>query len=164
MSGLCFKREEESRLTSEQALADELQIVAFTVAEGEYAVNILDVQEINRLPWITRVPKTPAFMEGVINLRGDVIPVIDMHKRLGLASFESTDKTRVVIVSVGDIKVGIIVDEVLEVLRLPKQDIEPPPSAGSGASEFLQGVGKMGNRLLLLMDLEQLLGITNAGN
>jgi len=151
-------------MASAQTLQDELQVVAFTVAGGEFAVNILEVQEINRLPSITRVPRTPSYMEGVINLRGNVIPVVDLHKRLGLPSGENTDKTRVVIVNVHDIKVGMIVDEVLEVLRLSQHNIEPPPSTGGQNPEFLEGVGKMGNRLLMLVNLEQLLGIANSVN
>lgn len=138
---------------------EDLQLVVFTIDTGEYAFNILDVHEIIRLAEITRVPRTPAYVEGVINLRGNVIPVIDLHKRLGLPAGKPTDKTRIVIVQVQGIKAGMIVDEVLEVLQLSSQDVEPAPAARDN-TEFLQGVGKVGDRLLLLVDLERLLGLS----
>lgn len=138
--------------------SDELQLVAFSLAGEEYAVDILYVQEINRLLNITRVPKAPYYIEGVINLRGNVVPVIDLRKRFSLPPREITDRTRIIIIKIREITVGIIVDSVLEVLRIPSSAVEPPPGlTGAVDQEFLHGVGKLNERLLILLNLEKVI-------
>lgn len=142
--------------------ADEIQLVVFTLRMGEqvceYGVPITQVQEINRLTTPTKLPKAPAFVEGVINLRGKVIPVIDLKKRFDMETGEYTDNSRIIVVDVDGRTVGIIVDEVNEVLRIPLADVEPPPSFIEGvAVDYLKGVGKLGDRLLVLLDLHRIL-------
>lgn len=134
------------------------QFVVFKLGQEEYGVDIMQVNTIERMMPITRVPKAPDFVEGVINLRGEIIPVIDLKKRFGLASGEVTADTRIIIVMLDDLRVGMIVDSATEVVQLPQDSIEPPPSvAGNISSDFLEGVGKIGDRLLIILNLEKIL-------
>jgi purine-binding chemotaxis protein CheW len=121
-------------------MAQEIQLVVFKLAGAEYGLPIHQVQEINRLTDITKLPQTPWFMEGVINLRGKVIPVVDLRKRFGL-SVTNTDETRIIIVDVEHHTVGVIVDDVAEVLRLSTDEIEPPPANFIMDDDYLQGLG-----------------------
>ena len=140
------------------------QLVTCRVDREEYAIDILSVQEINRMVEITRVPKAPSFVEGVINLRGRIIPVLDLRRRFGLPEAEHTEGSRIVVVTVRGRVIGLIVDCVMEVLRIPKSRIEPPPSMGSTAgTEFTQGVGKINDRLLTVLDLDRLLATSENG-
>ena len=107
---------------------------------------------------ITRVPKAPQFVEGVINLSGDIVTVIDLKKRFDLPKREETDNTRIIIVNVEDITVGMIVDSATEVIQLPHNAIEMAPSIVAGIdADFLQGVGKIGDKLLIILDLLKIL-------
>ena len=134
-----------------------LQLVSFTLGDEEYAVDILKVREIIRVPNITRVPHAPSFVEGVINLRGKVIPVIDLRKRFGLETGSHTKGTRIVVLELERL-IGMIVDGVSQVLRLSADNVEPPPPIVSGISaEYLKGVGKIDERLLILLDVEKIL-------
>ena len=135
---------------------DILQLVSFKIGEEEFGVDILKVQEINRLVEITRVPRSPDFVEGVINLRGKVIPIIDLRKRFMMEARESDKDTRIVVVDIEGHVMGMIVDGVSEVLRLPKDTIEPPPDiATSVDSEYIQGVAMLEDRLLIFLDLSK---------
>lgn len=137
---------------------DLCQFVTCRIAQEEFALDVLSVQEINRMVEVTRVPKAPYFVEGVINLRGRIIPVLDLRRRFGLPASDRTDDSRIMVVLVRQRMVGLIVDEVVEVLRLPRLSIEPPPSVGSSAgAEFTQGVGRIDDRLLIVLDLNRLL-------
>ncbi len=145
----------ETRVEREE---DILQLVTFHVGEEEFGVDILDVREINRMMEITRVPHAPEFVEGVINLRGQVIPVVDLRKRFGLAAAERDKSARIVVVELGDKVVGFLVDSVSEVLRVPRSMVEPPPPIVGGIdSEYIRGVVKLDDRLLILLDLHRLL-------
>ncbi|RMH09568.1 MAG: chemotaxis protein CheW [Nitrospirae bacterium] len=135
-----------------------LQVVSFDIGTEEYAVDILAVQEIIRMVEITKVPKAPYYVEGVINLRGKVIPIIDLRLRFGLPPAERTKETRIVVVDVSDIILGLIVDSVTEVIRIPSSLIEPPPNGKQGGAEFHKGIGRINGRLLILLDLDRLLG------
>lgn len=135
----------------------ELQLVVFALAKEEYGLPITKVQEINRLVPITKLPQTPAFMEGIINLRGRIIPVVDLRKRFGIAITEHTDDTRIIIVEVNGQIVGITVDAVNEVVRLPVQNIESAPPTFVLDAQYIQGVGKMEDRLLILLDIDKVL-------
>ncbi|EFI35717.1 CheW protein [Desulfonatronospira thiodismutans ASO3-1] len=138
--------------------ADLLQMVTFNIGGEEFGVEILTVQEIIRMMQITKVPKAPDFVEGVINLRGKVIPVIDLRKRFGLDSRGHDKNTRIVVVEINKMIVGFIVDSVSEVLRIPADTVEPPPPVVAGLdSEYISGVGKLEDRLLILLDLDRLL-------
>lgn len=136
------------------------QLVSFRLGEEEFAVDILKIQEIIRIVEVTCIPKSPDFVEGVINLRGRVLPVIDLRKRFGLPS-EKTDKnTRIIVMDIGGRIVGFIVDAVSEVLRLPASSIEPaPPMIGGIDSDYIKGVGKLENRLLILLDVCRILDV-----
>jgi purine-binding chemotaxis protein CheW len=143
-------------------MADEIQLVVFTLKNSstvcEYGVPITKVQEIIPMTIPTRLPQAPAFVEGIINLRGRIIPIIDLKKRFEMGSSEVTSETRSVVVEVEGHTVGIIVDEVSEVLRLATENIEPAPSIIGGiAAEYLTGVGKVDDRLLILLDMDKIL-------
>jgi purine-binding chemotaxis protein CheW len=140
----------------------EIQLVVFTLMNGsnhsEYGVPITQVQEIIRFTQPTKLPKSPSFMEGVINLRGKVISVIDLKKRFDMEVEDYTDNTRIIVIDINGHTLGIIVDEVNEVLRLSLSDIEPPPTIIGGiTAEYLRGVGKLGDRLLVILDLQKIL-------
>lgn len=141
--------------------SDEIQLVVFKLGREEYGVSILQVQEIKRMTDITRVPHTPDYIKGVINLRGSVLPVLDLRRRLNLQDQEDTDDTRIIIVKVEEITVGMIVDSVSEVTALSKENIESPNSVVGGISaNYLSGVGKQEDRLLILLNLVELIGIS----
>lgn len=138
--------------------AELLQLVSFFIGNEEFAVDILYVQEINRMSQVTKVPNSPDFVDGVINLRGRVIPVIDLRLRLGMPKKESDKNTRIIVMEVTGKTVGFIVDSVNEVLRIPKNVTEAPPDLAVGVnSEFIKSVGKLEDRLLILIDLEKIL-------
>ena len=135
------------------------QLVSFHVGTEEFAIDILGVQEIIRMVELTPVPNAPHYVEGVINLRGKVIPILDLRARFGLPAGERTKETRVIVVDISDTILGFIVDSVQEVLRLPEDLIEPPPTTGRGGSaEFHKGIGRVEGRILILLDMNQLIG------
>ena len=137
-------------------ISGELQLVSFNIGSEEFGVDILKVQEINRMVEITRVPQAPHYVEGVINLRGKVIPIIDLRKRFGLELKEQDKNTRIVVVDIGGNIMGMIVDSVSEVLRLPANTVEPPPDLVTGInSEYINGVAKLEDRLLIFLDLSK---------
>ncbi len=135
-----------------------LKLVSFNIGNEEFAVDILIVQEINRMIEVTKVPNAPEFVEGIINLRGKVIPIIDLRSRLGMPPKEYDGRTRIIVVEIDSKVIGFIVDSVSEVLRIDESITEPPPSAVAGIdSEFITAVGKLDDRLLILLDLERIL-------
>lgn len=139
---------------------DEIQVVAFQLGQEEYAVEILNVQEINRLLDITRVPRAEHHIEGVVNLRGNIIPVINLHHKFNLQPSGNEEDKRIIVFQFDDVKAGIIVDEVSEVLRLRTADIEDTESVyGSITAEHIRGVAKVDGRLLILLDLHKLLDL-----
>ncbi|MDL2285674.1 chemotaxis protein CheW [Desulfovibrio sp. OttesenSCG-928-F07] len=138
---------------------DELiQLVTFSIGEEEFGVDILVVSEIIRTMEITKVPRAEEFVEGVINLRGKVIPIIDLRRRFSLVSKEYDKNTRIIVIEISNMIVGFVVDSVSEVLRIPSSTVEPPPAVVAGVdSEYISGVGKLHDRLLILLDLDKLL-------
>ncbi len=148
------KAQKEKKAQTEELL----QLVSFNIGQEEFGLDIKSIQEINRMVEITRVPNAPDFVSGVINLRGKVIPIVDLRKRFGFSSKESDKNTRIIVVELHNIVVGFVVDAVREVLRIPRSVIEPPPSIVAGiGSEYITAVGKLENRLLILLDLERIL-------
>ncbi|MEM7629349.1 MAG: chemotaxis protein CheW [Planctomycetota bacterium] len=136
---------------------EQLQLVTFEVAGEEFAVDILRVQEINRMMELTRVPQSPPEVEGVINLRGRIIPVLDLRRRFGMPAAERTDHNRIVVVDINGRVLGFIVDRVHEVLRIDSSIVEPAPEMVSSIdSDFIAGVGKLDDRLIILLELERL--------
>lgn len=140
---------------------EELQLVAFKLNKEEYGVSILYVQEIKRLTEITRVPYTPDFIKGVMNLRGSVLPVIDLKKRLGLAESPYSEDTRIIIVKIDEISIGMIVDSVTEVLEIEPDHIEAPEAvvdSNDAGNNFISGVGNLDNRLIIMLNLNEIIG------
>ncbi len=138
----------------------EEQLVVFTLADESYAVDIATVQEILRMQHITKVPRAPEFVEGVSNLRGRVIPVVDLRKRFGLPVTEHGNATRIVVVEINGQTIGIIVDGVSEVLRIQSDAIEPPsPVVTTIDSEYLRGIAKVDDRLIILLSLDKVLSV-----
>jgi chemotaxis signal transduction protein len=139
----------------------EVQLVTFLLGDEEYGIPISQIQEIDRIAKITKVPKAAEFIEGITNLRGEVIPVLDTRKRFDLEVKPSDDRTRIIIVDLGGIKTGLVVDSVREVLNLAKKDIAPPPEAIASAidQQFISGIGKVdaGKRMIVLLDVERIL-------
>ena len=138
----------------------ELQLAIFVIGNEEFGVDISQVIEIIKLTSITPIPKASSFIEGIMDLRGRILPVIDLAKRLTLKSRPHSEKTRIVVVEIEKNIIGMIVDEVTEVLRLPKEDIEDIPHILGGIIQHscIKGIGKLGNeRLLILIDLAEVL-------
>ena len=146
---------EDERESVEEA---HLQLVTFGVGTEEFAVNILQVQEINRMMIITQVPESPECVEGVINLRGRIIPVVDLRKRFAMALKEYAQSSRIIVVEVDHLVLGFIVDCVHEVLRIDRKIVETTPSITSTSkdSTYIQGIGKLEDRLLILLNLSRL--------
>jgi purine-binding chemotaxis protein CheW len=135
-----------------------MQLVSFRLAEEEYGIEITKIREIILMGEITRVPQTPHYVKGLINLRSTVIPVIDLRTRFGLPEEELTDESRIMVLHVGTKTIGIIVDAVSEVLRVTQDQMAPPPPTVAGlGQEYLTGLVKLEDRLLILLDIEKLL-------
>ncbi len=151
----------DAKKTLAQQSIDEVQLVTFSINTEEYGIRIMQVQEINRISEITGVPRSPYFIDGMTNLRGNVIPVISIRKLFGLKDKPVDDRTRIIIVDLGGNKTGLRVDQVNEVLRLERRDIEKTPSAVTlgGANLYMQGVCKINNgkRIVILLNVEKIL-------
>lgn len=154
--------ESEQEKTLAQQSMDEVQLVTFSINREEYGIRIMQVQEINRAAEITSVPRAPEFVDGMTNLRGSVIPVINIRSLFGLEDREVDDRTRIIIVDIGGNKTGLRVDLVNEVLRLSKQDIETTPGivTSNGINNYMEGVCKIddGKRMVLMLNMEKILG------
>ncbi|MFQ5500137.1 MAG: chemotaxis protein CheW [Candidatus Zixiibacteriota bacterium] len=152
----------EKKDGQQSAGSDELlQLVSFNIGSEEFGVDILKVQEINRMVEITKVPQAPSYVEGVINLRGKVIPIVDLRKRFNLEIKEYDKNTRIVVVDISGNIMGMVVDSVSEVLRLPASTIEPPPEIVTGInSEYIKGVAKLEDRLLIFLDLSMVIDVS----
>lgn len=136
----------------------DLKVIVFRLQDEEYGVDVSQVLSIERMEHITRVPKTAEFVKGVINLRGVVTPIIDLRSRFGLEATPYTDSTRIIIVSVEGVDVGLIVDSANDVLDIPVDAIEPPPEVVGGVeATYLHGVAKLEKRLLILLNLNKVL-------
>jgi purine-binding chemotaxis protein CheW len=138
----------------------EHQLVVFELANEHYGVEISAVESIIKMQTITVVPHAPDFVEGVTNLRGSVLPVIDLRKRFCLALQEINKSSRIVVVTIEGVKVGMIVDAVSEVLRISDEAIEPPPPMVTSVdTAFITGIAKVGDRLVILLDLPRVLSL-----
>lgn len=140
-------------------MGEEIKVIVFKLGSEEYGIEVDKVQTIERMLPITRVPKTYTFVRGVINLRGVVIPVIDLRGRFGLEETEYTDQTRIIIVVVNEMEVGFIVDSANDVIDLNTDRIESPPEVVGGIkAKYLDGVAKIGDdRLLIMLNLSEVL-------
>ena len=135
-----------------------LQFVTFTLNNEDYAVDILSVQEINRITEITKVPNSPDYVEGVVNLRGKVIPVINLRKKFGFSEKAIDETSRIIIMDIKGITYGVIVDSVSEVLRVPSSTVEAtPPMSADANSKYIKGLAKLDNRLIILINIDELI-------
>jgi purine-binding chemotaxis protein CheW len=135
-----------------------LQLVSFRIGAEEFGVDILKVQEINRMLQVTSLPNAPEYVVGMINLRGKVIPVVSLRQRFGMEPKETDKHTRIIVMELGGKVFGFVVDAVSEVLRIPKGVTEPPPPFVTGShNHYITGVGRLEDRLLTLVDLETLM-------
>ena len=142
----------------------QLQLVSFTVGEELFAVDILRVQEINRMMALTKVPQSPSGVEGVINLRGRIIPVLDLRVQFGFPKSDQNDQTRIIVVEVSGNTIGFVVDSVHEVMRIQSSIVEPNPQMGTSIdSSYVSGVAKLDEQLLILLELENLLSAESLG-
>ncbi len=145
-------------MTGDQAR--QIQVIVFKLGDVEFAVPIVQAVRIVRLSPITRVPRAPSFLEGVINVEGDIIPVVDLKKRFSLAHAPFGPKARVLVVEAGEQPVGMLVDRVREILLLPPEAIESPPAMIADINGvFLTGVARLKDRLLIILDLVNVLSL-----
>ncbi|SET47445.1 purine-binding chemotaxis protein CheW [Salinibacillus kushneri] len=136
------------------------KVIVFQLNEEQYGVDITQVISIEKLTEITKVPKTSDFIKGIINIRGEITPIIDLKDRLQIGRSEYTDDTRVLIVQMNDVQVGLIVDSASDVIDIDEGSIDPPPKVIGGVSEtFIIGVAKLKERLLILLDMEHVLDL-----
>lgn len=144
--------------TDELVNSEVQQLVSFMLDEVEYGVDILCVHEILRFPDITRLPNTPDFIKGVINLRGNVIPVVDVRIRFGFPVGEVTDLTRIIVIETNGKQVGLLVDNVHQVVRIPMTSIDPPSDLITGMSEdFISGIGRLKDRLIVILNMSNII-------
>ena len=151
--------------TTVQAGTVELKhFISFSVGEEEYGLELLRVKEVIRAREITWIPRVPSFVKGIINLRGDVIPVIDLRERFGLSEREHSASTRVIVVEVRGRLVGMVVDSASQSVRIPAAQIEPPPPVlGGMVQAYIAGVGKVDDRLIVLLDADSVLTVVEHG-
>ena len=143
-----------------KAIMEDVQVAAFKLLKEEYGVNILNVQEIKVLTDITRVPFAPDYIKGVINLRGSVLPVIDLKRRIGLEDAPYTDATRIIIMKIGEFSIGMIVDAVTEVLTISGRDINPAKDVSDSTSNrFVNSIGNMDARLIIMLNLDEIVDL-----
>lgn len=150
-------------MSENNGVTGERQLVVFDLNEEAYGVDISQVREIIRMQEITRVPRAPEFIEGVINLRGKVIPVVDLRARFSMPGTERTDEHRIVVVDVDGQDIGMVVDAVTEVSRVPSNSIEPPSSViTTDDSEYLTGIVKTDDKLIILLDIAKVISDSEA--
>ena len=156
---MCIKNEAKGEIiVSENVSNHDLKVIVFQLKDEEYAIPVQQVRSIERMQYITRVPRVADFVKGVINLRGVVTPIIDLRKRFGIEEVSYTESTRIIIVGVNDMEVGLIVDAANDVIDISDGQIEPPPEVvGSIEAEYLNGVVKLEKRLLILLNLDKVL-------
>ena len=134
-----------------------IQLVGFRLDNEDYAIAITKIQEIILMKPITRIPQVPDFIEGLINLRGSVIPIVNLRKRFGLPPREIDDETRTIVVNVHEKTVGCVVDAVTQVMRINRDQIQPPPLGVMAVNhQYLAGLAKLDDRLLIILDIDKL--------
>ena len=145
--------------------AENAQVVSFRLSNEEYGLDITRVQEIILMGQITEIPEVPDYICGLCNLRGTVIPIVDLRRRFGLATADATEQTRIIVVNARDHTFGIVVDGVSEVLRLDPDQIEPPPTGLLGLDQvYIKGLVKMRDKIMILLNLEGILGHDDQAN
>jgi len=149
-----------SETTSKDINEEVNLMIGFTIGGEDYGVDIQTVKEVIRITQITRLPKAPLFVKGVINLRGDIIPIIDLREKFGFNRQEYVNSSRIIVTEMKGKSVGMVVDSVTSVIRLNQDDIDPPPPLVGGLSEeYLNGVGKFGGKLIVLLNIDRILSM-----
>ncbi len=149
----------DKQATSSSAATESMQLVSFHLADETYGVEITTIREIILMCEITKVPQTPHYIEGLINLRSSVIPVMDLRTFFGLPTGELTDASRIMVINVGERTMGVVVDGVDEVLRIQRDEIAPPPpTVACLGRDYLNGLVRLEEELLILLDIEKILG------
>jgi purine-binding chemotaxis protein CheW len=147
-------------LFSEHDGADFQELLCFRVADEKYAINIMEIKEIIKPREVTEVPRVPPYVSGVLSLRGIIIPVFNMHKRLGHVVMKVSGKERIIVVKKGEEFCGVMVDEVIQVVRISFATIEPPPAVLDGIDrDFVDGIGRFDGHMLILLNLEKVLDL-----
>ena len=145
-------------VSDEEEIEEPLEILCFMLANEEYAVDIMEIKEVIKVPEMTEVPRVPEFILGIISLRGTIIPVFDLRKRLGLKTKEMSRSTKIIIASDNGRNLGMVVDKVTQVARISGKKLEPPPPVIGGVeAEYIQGLGRFRERLLILLNLQKVL-------
>ncbi|HNR87224.1 MAG TPA: chemotaxis protein CheW [Spirochaetota bacterium] len=148
-----------------ESVASSLQVVCFKVGREEYGIDILKVQEILKVPKITVLPKSAEYIKGVIDLRGKVIPIIDLGKRFGIEMGGDLRSSRVIVVDVKGKRIGLAIDAVSHVAKIDAKDIEPPPPVVKGISgRYIAGIGKLGQDFVVILDIDQIFMIEELKN
>lgn len=138
-------------------MADYKQYVRLLLGEDKYGIDIMDIEEILRMVDITTVPKAPSFVEGIINLRGKVIPIVDLRKKLSIAASDFTASTRIIVINLSGRKIGFIVDNVEDVLRVDSDMVDRAPAASTGAdNKYIQGVAKTPKEMVIILDVHKI--------
>ncbi|MBU1078470.1 MAG: chemotaxis protein CheW [Spirochaetes bacterium] len=149
---------EEGEREGENYLEAEIQLVVFTVKEVEYAININSIFQIIKYTEISPLPHAPMFIKGVINLRGKVIPVVDLRERFHSEAIVNTKRTRIILASIQDKEIGLIVDSVTDVIGIAGKQVEPPLPVISGLQiEFIEGIAKLKNKLIIIINIHRIL-------
>ncbi len=135
----------------------EMQLVVFILGKEEYGVDIMQVKEIVTYKEPVKVPNTPLFIEGIINLRGEIIPIVNLKKRFNIPGEDIGDQTRIIVINIESKKVGFVVDDASEVITINKENIEPAPDIVAGIDrKYITGIGKVEERILIILDLDKL--------
>ncbi len=135
------------------------EFVTFRLNQEYYGLDINNVENIERVLPITRIPYTLKYVKGVINLRGIIVPVVDLRARFGLSPIQVTDESRIIIVNIDDMKIGMLVDSSSEVLQIPEEDIDNAPNVKKDNNDFVKNIGKKNERIIMLIDLNKVLNI-----
>jgi purine-binding chemotaxis protein CheW len=152
-----INKQNNALIGDESKIDEVIQLVGFIVGEEEFAIPILSIQEIIKPISCTRVPQTPTYILGVFNLRGSVIPLIDLRARFGLTSQKHGEETRFVVMKNGDDVAGFVIDRLTEAIRMPKRDIGPAPETVSESETMIDGVGKQSDRIVTILKVNKLL-------
>jgi purine-binding chemotaxis protein CheW len=152
-----ISKQNNALIGDENKIDDVVQLVGFIVGEEEFAIPILSIQEIIKPISCTRVPQIPSYILGVFNLRGSVIPLIDLRARFGLTIQKHTEETRFIVMKSGDDVAGFVIDRLTEAIRMPKRDIGPAPETVSEAETMIDGVGKQSDRIVTILKVHKLL-------
>ena len=152
-----INKQNNALIGDESKIDEVIQLVGFIVGEEEFAIPILSIQEIIKPISCTRVPQTPTYILGVFNLRGSVIPLIDLRARFGLTSQKHGEETRFVVMKSGDDVAGFVIDRLTEAIRMPKRDIGPAPETVSESETMIDGVGKQSDRIVTILKVNKLL-------